>query len=318
MHNIHDIGFPDLGIGPIKINSEFINVNGFSVYWYAIFITLGLVCGFLYALSIAKKFDIKKDDCYDAILVGLPACIIGARLFYILFSLEKYNSFWDMLDIRSGGLAIYGAVIFAVPTIILFCKFKKLSAFSVMDVTLSAFFIGQAIGRWGNFTNAECYGSVTNLPWGMTIDGNLPVHPTFLYESLWNTIGFILVFIAIKKGINKYKGEIALFYVAWYGVGRGVIEGLRTDSLMLGGLRISQIIAIVSAAAAIALMVYMRFIKKAAPDAYEEVLSGDGDFDSVRGDDETSGETDDNADFLGQTQIIENISAKIKEDETEK
>ncbi len=236
------IGFEGIGISPFSMNRIAFSVGSFNVYWYAIIITVGLILAVSFCMWQAKKFDLTVDNVLDVLLWGLPIGVICARAYYVLFELDQYNSFWEMINIRDGGLAIYGGVIGAFITGFVFCKIKKINMLALFDLASFGFLIGQAIGRWGNFVNAEAYGSTTDLPWAMTINGSGPYHPTFLYESLWNVLGFILLFVFLNKW-KKHHGEVFFLYFAWYGLGRFFIEGLRTDSLYLGGFRISQLLA---------------------------------------------------------------------------
>ena len=183
----------------------------------------------------------------------IPIAIIGARLYYVIFQWGDYREHpIDALKIWEGGLAIYGGVIAGLLTGVVWCREKKIPFGVMADVCAPGLLIGQCIGRWGNFVNGEAHGGPTTLPWGMTIDGQSMVHPTFLYESLWNLAGFVLLHFYSKK--RRFKGEIALLYAAWYGAGRAWIEGLRTDSLYIGSVRVSQLLAIISCIAAVAVL----------------------------------------------------------------
>ena len=232
--------------------------------------------------------DMTIDQVVDAIYIVVPSAIIGARLYYVIFNpavcydANGSFSFLRMIAFWDGGLAIYGGVIATVITAWLFCRVRKVDFWSGMDITSYGLLIGQLIGRWGNFVNVEAYGSTTTLPWRMcsesianelwrdglleteaayqqVLDGTLGVHPTFLYESLWNLLGLVLLLLLMKKG-RKFNGQMFLSYVIWYGLGRAAIEGLRTDSLYFFGtaIRSSQILGLVSAAAAIGIYVFRR------------------------------------------------------------
>ncbi len=235
------IGFEGIGISPFLIDRVAFSIGKFDIYWYAILITLGLVLAVAFALWQAKKFDVTADNIIDVLLFGLPAAIVCARAYYVLFRLDAYDTFAEMVNIRDGGLAIYGGVIGAFVTGFIYCKIKKVNMLALFDLAALGFLIGQTVGRWGNFINGEAFGGVTDLPWGMTINGYGPFHPTFFYESLWNCIGFVLLFLFAKKWM-KHHGETFFLYFAWYGFGRFFIEGLRTDSLYLGPIRISQLL----------------------------------------------------------------------------
>lgn len=226
----------EINISPVAINI------GNGIYWYGILICLGLLLAVLFCSKQAKKYGLTEDHVYDLIIWEIPLCVIGARLYYVLFYLDLYlNSDGSlnlarMIAIWDGGLAIYGAVIVAFLVLFLFCKRKKLSFGAFADLGVMGLMIGQAVGRWGNFVNREAFGSETTLPWRMRLWTStaeyIEVHPTFLYESLWNLIGLALIVFIISKA-RTFDGENACFYFIWYGLGRSMIEGLRTDSLYL-------------------------------------------------------------------------------------
>ncbi|MBO5247891.1 MAG: prolipoprotein diacylglyceryl transferase [Clostridia bacterium] len=236
------IGFEGIGISPFLMDRVAFSIGNFDIYWYAILITIGLVLAVAFCLWQAPKFDLTADNVIDVLLFGLPVAVICARAYYVLFKLDQYDSFAEMINIRDGGLAIYGGVIGAFVTGFIYCRVKKVNVLALFDLASFGFLIGQAIGRWGNFVNAEAFGEATDLPWGMSINGYGPFHPTFLYESLWNIIGFILLLVFAKKWMTHH-GEAFSLYFAWYGLGRFFIEGLRTDSLYLGTFRVSQFLA---------------------------------------------------------------------------
>jgi phosphatidylglycerol:prolipoprotein diacylglycerol transferase len=258
------IEFPGLGLYDIRIDRVAIhNIFGLGldIYWYAVIITLGMILAISFCMWRAKDFEVKSDNIVDAALWSVPIGLVGARLFYVLMKLDSFESFWDVINFRNGGLAIYGGIIAGFVTGLIFCRIKKLNTLAMFDCASFGFFIGQAIGRWGNFVNGEAYGSETALPWGMTIQRYYldsatnevmlsdriigPVHPTFLYESLWNLVGFLIAVFIIRKFKKEY-GECFFFYMGWYGLGRAFIEGLRADSLKIGEvIRVSQIIGIV-------------------------------------------------------------------------
>ncbi len=229
----HEISFPGLGIEEFVINRVAFNVFGIDIYWYAVFITLGIVLAAAFGFTQCKKFGIKPDDLLDGLLFGLPAGVIGARLFSVLFNLQNYHSFLDVINIRDGGLAIWGGIISVIPTVIIFSKVKKINFLSAFDITAVGLLIGQAVGRWGNFFNAEVYGIETNLPWGMTVDGSAPVHPLFLYEIVINTVGIALILLIWKKYKNRLPGDMVLFYMSWYGLFRALLEMLRPSKYVL-------------------------------------------------------------------------------------
>lgn len=264
------ISFPGLGIDAFRINPVAFKIFGHPVMWYGVIIAVGMVLAFFYALSRAKIEKIKSDDMIDLAIYTVIFSVIGARLYYVAFSPSSYftGSFWENLKgivaIWNGGLAIYGAVIAGFITIYFVSRYKKIRFSTLLDVVSPAVMIGQIIGRWGNFVNAEAYGGETEsfIRMGIhkCVEAGAPfysekfVHPTFLYESLWNLVGFIIIASCYKK--KKFNGQVFLFYMSWYGLGRTVIEGLRTDSLYLGSIRISQLVAALTFIAGVALMIY--------------------------------------------------------------
>ena len=251
----HIISFPGLGIEPFKVDPVAFNLFGRDVMWYGVILTLGIILGVLYAYNGAKKAGIDEDTFSTLILLIIPISIISARLYYVIFDpTPNYHSFIDVIAIWRGGIGIYGAVIGGAITAVIFAKIKKIKLSLLLDILAPSVMIGQIIGRWGNFVNAEAHGSITNLPWRMGIapyienleQFTLYYHPTFFYESLWNLLGFVFVHFVLKKK-KKFDGQIALFYLAWYGLGRGFIELLRTDSLEIFGLKVSALVGFLSA-----------------------------------------------------------------------
>jgi len=261
------ISFPGLGI---EINPpQGFSIGPLNIQFYGIIIAFGLILAVIYGLKRKKQFGLTEDDLIDGVLCVVPVAIICARLYFVLFSWDYYSAHPDqIIAIWNGGLAIYGGVIGAVLGIIVYCKVKKLKLGAVLDVVALGFLIGQAIGRWGNFFNREAFGAETEsfLRMGLQLDADqypilqtLFYHPTFLYESVWNGAGFVLLHFLSKK--RQYDGQIALGYVAWYGLGRAFIEGLRTDSLYWGNFRVSQLLAAISCLAAVTVLVIMAFRK---------------------------------------------------------
>ena len=258
MNKYTTISFPFFGIeiDPIRV----IEIGPLSLHIYGLLIGLGLMLAVVYGWRRSKQFGIKPDDITDGVLWVVPFAILCARLYYCIFQWETYaENPISVLYIWEGGLAIYGGVIGAVIGVAVFCYFKKIKLPALLDLVLLGFLIGQSIGRWGNFFNREAFGAQTesfirmglfNSRTGVTTYH----HPTFLYESLWNAAGFVILHFLSKK--RQYDGQIALGYALWYGIGRMFIEGLRTDSLYWGDFRVSQILAAVTAvAAAVALFV---------------------------------------------------------------
>lgn len=258
---INKISFPGLSDYCITIKETAFTIPGInvSVAWYGLIITFGIILAFLYVFLRTRKLRLISDDLFDIAIFTVIPGIIGARLYYVFFDWLKnphhYTKFTDVIAIWNGGLAIYGGIIFGALGCILTLKYKRIRIPVFFDTLAPAVMLAQSIGRWGNFCNGEAYGSPTDLPWSMRIDASIdggrawfPVvssaHPTFLYESLWNLIGFLLLAFVFYR-IRKFDGQITLGYLSWYGFGRMFIEGLRTDSLYIGntGIRVSQLIA---------------------------------------------------------------------------
>ena len=251
------ISFPMLGDWSICPPNSF-TLFGHEFYWYGVIIAFGFLLAVGYCLHRSSQFGIKQDDIIDCLLFAVPLAIIGARAYYVIF-FGHYTSFWDMCKIWEGGLAIYGAVIAAVLTVLVVCRVKRISALALLDVVSFGFLIGQCVGRWGNFMNREAFGYETDIfcRMGLTLNGQtIYVHPTFLYESLWNLAGFVWMHILTKKVKRRFDGQSFLMYLCWYGLGRAWIEGLRADSLYLGdtGIRVSQLLAAVTFLASAALL----------------------------------------------------------------
>ena len=275
------IEFPNLFSGDIPVNPVAFKIGNFDVFWYGIIIAIGVILGFAYALKRAKKVGLIADKVFDIAFISTIIGFIGARVYFCIFfkspTGKSYNIVTMFTEIHDGGLAIYGGIIAAVIACFFACKVKKTRMLPLLDLAGPGFFIGQAIGRIGNFINQECYGSPTagDLPWGMTgsviakdpevmkaqsklgADEFALVHPCFLYESLWCLVGLVVVHFIINK-IRSFDGECFLFYVFWYGAGRGWIEGLRTDSLYIGSIKVSQLVAIATAVIALVLYIYLK------------------------------------------------------------
>lgn len=255
------ISFPKMGLS-FEVDRVAFSLFGIDVMWYGVLIGLGIVLAFIYAAYAVKKTELSQDDFLNMVIIALPCAIIGARAYYVIFNWSAYSgNIMEIFAIRNGGLAIYGGIIAAALVVIIYCRIKKIRIGIPFDLLAVGLPMAQAIGRWGNFINGEAYGRQTTLPWAMSI-GNYAtmVHPTFLYESLWNIGSVILVLIA--KKFKKFDGELFCVYMIWYGIGRFLIEGLRTDSLYLGVFRVSQIVASLSVVLGIAIILYQRIYKK--------------------------------------------------------
>ena len=261
----HQVEFPKLGLS-FTVNETAFSIGSFEVKWYGIIIAVGFLLALIYAARSSKKMNIDFDKLFDAVIVGLIGSVICARLFYVVF--YPGDKYWknplEILNIHSGGLAIYGGIIGALVFGGIVAKIRKLNVPAVLDLASLGFLIGQGIGRWGNFVNQEAFGTATDLPWGMYSDntalevvGN--VHPCFLYESILCLLGFVLLHFFTRK-YRRYDGQTFLLYIVWYGVCRYFIEGLRTDSLLMhsADFRISQVLAALSAAVAVILLIVFR------------------------------------------------------------
>ena len=259
----HRITFPGLGLD-LNIPQGLALGDNFSIRFYGLFIAVGLILAVVYALRRRKQFGFSEDHIMDGVLCIVPFAILCARLYYCAFSWEIYkDNLLSILYIWKGGLAIYGGVIGAAIGVIVYCRIRKLNLPALLDMVALGFLIGQCIGRWGNFFNVEAYGEATDSFLKMGIYGRFGseqfVHPTFLYESLWNLVGFVALHFLSKK--RQYDGQIALGYVAWYGLGRTFIEGLRSDSLYWGTWRVSQVLAAITCFAAAAVLIFNLFRK---------------------------------------------------------
>lgn len=255
MLRITELAFPGLGIGSFTVDSVAFRIFGVEIAWYAIFITLGMICAVAYCVWRAKGIGISGDDVVDIALFTIPIGIIGARLYYVINAViegsQSFRTFYDWIDIRSGGLAIYGGIVAGGITVYLVCRFKRINFFALADCAMPGVILAQGIGRWGNFMNGEVFGEDTDLFCRMEICNSLTrgevwsVHPTFFYESAWNILGFLIASLFYRK--RKFDGQIFIFLMAWYGLGRCVIEGIRADHMDLTifglSLRINQVLA---------------------------------------------------------------------------
>lgn len=255
----HNIAFPKLGLD-FEISRIAFSVFGKPIYWYAIIIVTGFLLAAAFVARGAKKRGLDPENIWDIALYGLIFGLVGARIYYVLFDLDTIkDSIWNFFKIWEGGIAIYGAIIAAVITCYVYCKRHKLPVLKIFDFCCQGLFIGQAIGRWGNFVNAEVYGGETTLPWGMTIDGGSAVHPLFLYESIWNVIGFLIVLLVRDR--VKTDGKIFSFYILWYSFGRLFLEGMRQSEYILylaGNVGISQVVAGIGILAGLSGLVFLK------------------------------------------------------------
>ena len=259
--NYSTISFPWLGL---EMNpGRGLDIGAFTINFYGLVIAIGLLLAAWYGMKRAKTFGFTEDDILDGVLWVTPFAILCARAYYCIFSWKSYAANpISVLYIWEGGLAIYGGVLGAAVGVTVFCKIKKLKLPALLDLVAIGFLIGQSLGRWGNFFNREAFGAATESFFRMGLynirtDVFEYYHPTFLYESVWNALGFVLLHFLSKR--RKYDGQMALGYVAWYGLGRTFIEGLRVDSLYWGPFRVSQMLAAVSCFAAVVVLMVMAF-----------------------------------------------------------
>lgn len=288
---MHTVSFPKLGL-EFNINPNALQIGSFRITWYGVIIAVGILLAMLMAFRNAKRFGVNADKLVDVVLGGLIGGVVGARLYFVIFSWDQYkenlSAIWHTWE---GGMAIYGGVIGAFLVGMIVARCHKMRVLPVLDLASLGFLIGQGIGRWGNFVNGEAFGCNTDLPWGMTgtrivsylsdtdniatltslgvsVDPNAPVHPCFLYESIWCLLGFVLLYLYSKKH-RRFDGEIFLMYLGWYGFERMIVEGLRTDSLLIGKIRVSQLLAgLLFVACLIAWLVIRGKIRAAHDDNY--------------------------------------------------
>lgn len=274
---MHYIEFPALGLH-FNISPVAISIGGIDIYWYGIIISMAVFLGFFLATKKSTAFGYTKDDVVNMLTISIPSAIVGARLYYVIFNSQLFkDNLFSIFNIRTGGLAIYGGIIGAMLAIYAYCRYKGYKFLNFMDVFIPYLALGQSIGRWGNFTNQEAFGTNTKLFIGMTgdlikkevgyleqtglkISSDIPVHPTFLYESVANMIIF-LILVRLRKN-NKLDGNVLCTYMILYGISRFFIEGLRIDSLMFKGLRISQVLSAVIVVAFLSLRFLLERIKR--------------------------------------------------------
>ena len=264
MLRISEISFPGFGIGSFEVESTAFSIGKIEIAWYAIIITFGMICAVSYLIFRAGQVGIDVDTIIDYALITIPVGIIGARLYYVMTKLESYSSFKEVINIRNGGLAIYGGLLAGALSVFLISKYKKIPFLTIADSCTPGIILAQSIGRWGNFANGEAFGYETDIFCRMGLRNSLTgyttayVHPTFLYESLWNLLGFIIINLFYKK--RKYDGQIFLLVFGWYGLGRMFIEGLRSDSLYTSifgiEFRTSQVLAATIFTVCLACLIY--------------------------------------------------------------
>ncbi|MBC8545542.1 prolipoprotein diacylglyceryl transferase [Clostridiaceae bacterium NSJ-31] len=279
------LSFPGLGL-EFHLDRVAFHIGSYTIAWYGILMALAFLVGISYVMLRTKTFGLDGDRVIDVLLVAVMGGIVGARIYYVAFSWNEYkDNLADIFKIWEGGIAIYGGLIGAILVGLWMCRVRKVRVLPMLDIATGGVIIGQAIGRWGNFVNIEAFGSNTTMPWGMTspvieryltahqqelaevgviVDPSMPVHPTFFYESIWCLLGFILIAWYTKR--RRFDGELVLFYCVWYGAERAVVEGLRTDSLMWGNFRVSQVLSIIGVVVALALWIWIRVKIKRAND----------------------------------------------------
>lgn len=276
MYNVTKLSFPGLGIGEFTVDSEAFSIFGAPIAWYALIICFGMIFAVAYVMYRAKQIGIDSEQIIDFALFVIPIGVLGARLYYVFMELDSFDTVWDALNIRNGGLAIYGGIIAGAITVFCVCKYKKIDFLAFADCVVPGLIMAQAIGRWGNFMNGEAFGSITdsflrmgilnyNSMYTFNTTEMVYVHPTFLYESLWNIVGFVAINFFYKH--KKYDGQIFLMIFGWYGLGRMWIEGLRTDSLYLFGtsIRVSQALAALIFITCTTLLIYLALKKYNRP-----------------------------------------------------
>ncbi len=266
MQNLTTVSFPGLGIDEFTVSRVAFSLFGKDIYWYGVIIALGMMVAFVHAYLRTKQEGISADDILDVGIWTILVGVIGARLYYVLTTLDtgNYKNLIDVIAVWDGGLAIYGGIIGGASAIAVVCALKKINTLKAMDTIAPGVMIAQAMGRWGNFFNGEAFGYEVSpdsflyrFRMGLVSDytGNTMkyYHPTFLYESVWNIVGFILITCLYRK--KRFNGQVTLAYFAWYGFGRMFIEGLRTDSLYVGPFRISQVVGALCFVVGVTLMV---------------------------------------------------------------
>ena len=310
--------------------------NEITIRWYGAIIAFGFLLAVLWGGRMAYKWKMSLDKMIDVLIFGTFAAIIGARLYYVIFRWDYYSAHpAEIIQIWNGGLAIYGGIIGGIIAAFITCRFNKLNFFNLLDCAGMSLLIGQGIGRWGNFANQEAFGTNTTMPWGMisekttmylldnqsklealgmTVDPYAPVHPTFLYESLW-CVGSFLVLLVIYKKFRKFSGQLFLTYGVLYGIGRAIIEGFRTDSLYIGDttLRVSQVLSFAVAMCFLAALVFMLIKTKKNP----KPIEGVDFFPEPTPKKNKKSKADDDMRKLAQKRAEKMLAAEDKKEETE-
>ena len=289
--NTASISFPLFGEGFVINPAACFSVFGFNIYFYGLLITAGYAAAAVYLIWRRDVVGLTKDNILDLVIMAVPCGLVGARIYYMIFNFDQYfgpGKWQNILAFREGGLAVYGGILASAVAFLVYSRVKKIPPGKLLDAAGFGLFIGQAVGRWGNFFNREAFGIETNVPWkmGLTFERNVYIasldktfvagtphyfHPAFLYESLWNAAGLVLMHVFSNKRKAKYPGQYFLFYVFWYGLGRALIEGFRIDSLYIPNteVRVSQLLAVLSCAGAAVLLVLFRN-RSAAPEGPDE------------------------------------------------
>lgn len=250
------------------MNPVAFNIGNFEIRWYGILIVLGIFIGMFIAYYNSKKLNLDFEKIIDGFLVAFPCAIVGARAYYVFFEFDNFkNNIWSIFNLRTGGLAIHGGLIGALIGTIIYCKLKKIEMMKYLDVVAPSLILAQAIGRWGNFMNGEAHGDVVSYEFiskfpeiiqkGMYLDGHY-YNPTFLYESMWNLIIFLILMIILHKKKSNENGVVIASYAVLYSIGRLFIESLRTDSLMIGNIRIAQFMSILGVVIGITYIIYVK------------------------------------------------------------
>jgi len=319
------------GEGFVMNLPRFFTIFGFNIYYYGLFITAGYALAGVYLIKRRQLFRLTTDNLLDLVIIAVVCGLVGARLYYMIFNFDNFfapGKWGNIFRLREGGLAVYGGIIASGLGFLAYSRIKKIPFGSTLDAAGFGLFIGQAVGRWGNFINREAYGVETDLPWrmGLTTGGStIFVHPAFLYESLWNLVGLLIMHVFSKKSKTKYPGQYFLFYVAWYGLGRFMIEGLRTDSLLIPGTdnRVSQWLGALSCLAAL-IILFVNFLKGKEVELPELVEGNDSEsdedydnLDDLDGEDDLDDEDEDDGESADELAELDGASEDEVRDESD-